>query len=1269
MSSPIVQSPSPGSPPSTPSSDSPVAKIARVISATASPVIDRVIGAQETSLGVMRRIGDAVRSWGSSPTRVVAPPTVTETPTDARPSTAVIGTEARAAIPAGIIRNLFADGPNDVEEEEVRMMEEAAAVVPENLISLSVDHTYDPSRFAEFADQKSSWPPALQIAVDALISMHKFIINAARDDLQLGLLVSSEFREPWFSSQAKGTIGGHFPPSNTVGDTTIFSLRKASSGLDKGCLIPSNPCQQLFNWLLTAATREGGARDQTQTPRKTRYVTENGDVYDVELAPEACWLLSNDFVDLYPVLENSRYGKAIVRETVKKLGREFVFALQNTFVQVLIERARYNAARRGSPGVASTIALWGVSTSDGVKFSGVMSDISTLLSAMNVNHARFRHPEAILRRSSAALMSAKFDDAELDTFLTSMRLEGFTRSDAIRKFLAVQDMTDADREKIREIMRSIGRAVWRKPGIPGSAKYRLFEWCESNTAIGRDVPSSEIEEKQRLISLAKLTQSLCCLLGILRKAKLIAENDPIDSQIATLRTTSLGQVLSKLQLDNVDEQASIFNLDLAFADDATNVQEESDRTVATSAKVSWLTVLDKVAIANYGMGYDHAKATFVGMARAAGISQIEAERMSWGEVQNRCLAVSAGLSAERAATMTTHDLLDAVAAKKHGGKSFAQLSLLGKLRLFGLDNQDAETILQANIIEDRYIHQLAYARNLGLDLRLHVSQLQYEMSISPDDFAALTSEERRALSVASQAFEMAEVLDFDDSDALRLHEETAYKSLSETDNLWKPFDIIHGNLQHQRENIPVIELLREHNDLKITPAILESLATHRCREAALLNKTTFKLTEIRQMSLQRFKSAFAALEWPCYSVDVEKYKQESRWIDDSDMRFEPLRVLIESDRRGLLRGLPNDWSARYAMVPREADHQVYNRLYKTDDGGETWHMAKLPSFERPATGHGPWKNAARYMYATSDSDKSQFIEREENLVPFEEVALPIIEPFATACEWNRRVTSLDQVKSWAQEGSWIGPADANFDLVDYMVNDARNERSQELPLDWESRVRFHRHRNMSAEDDTAMYYDLYIDRRITAAAEPLWYGVRNVRAPGADRSANATVPRYQLAFIKANLFQTPFVDRVLDEQTKICQGGFFTEEYILGVVLTPRDVQNLEIGKMWIRQDGRQHGGREKFTGFAKISKHLATRGIPQDAWKASFAFGLQPRTDRVGGFRSVMYVMHRGKWRECNVRTRSKRLEDGSLMPKQNHKTTWQDRGEFVRLWLNSAH
>eukprot|EP00223_Ostreococcus_mediterraneus_P008771 CAMPEP_0179711650 /NCGR_PEP_ID=MMETSP0937-20121108/7095_1 /TAXON_ID=548131 ORGANISM="Ostreococcus mediterraneus, Strain clade-D-RCC2593" /NCGR_SAMPLE_ID=MMETSP0937 /ASSEMBLY_ACC=CAM_ASM_000575 /LENGTH=99 /DNA_ID=CAMNT_0021585207 /DNA_START=546 /DNA_END=845 /DNA_ORIENTATION=+ len=98
MSSPVVQSPSPGSPPTTPSSDSPVAKIARVISATASPVIDRVIGAQETSLGVMRRIGDAVRRWGSPPdeTLAVAPPTATETPTDARPSTAGIGTEARA---------------------------------------------------------------------------------------------------------------------------------------------------------------------------------------------------------------------------------------------------------------------------------------------------------------------------------------------------------------------------------------------------------------------------------------------------------------------------------------------------------------------------------------------------------------------------------------------------------------------------------------------------------------------------------------------------------------------------------------------------------------------------------------------------------------------------------------------------------------------------------------------------------------------------------------------------------------------------------------------------------------------------------------------------------------------------------------------------------------------------------------------------------------------------------------------------------------------
>lgn len=409
------------------------------------------------------------------------------------------------------------------------------------------------------------------------------------------------------------------------------------------------------------------------------------------------------------------------------------------------------------------------------------------------------------------------------------------------------------------------------------------------------------------------------------------------------------------------------------------------------------------------------------------------------------------------------------------------------------------------------------------------------------------------------------------------------------------------------------------------------------------------------MTLENFQRHFESLDWPVYEIDVERYISEGRWIDEHHTQFSELKVLLETRRNGFARGLPTNWCSHFAMVATQKAHQVDLRLYVKN--GRVWNFAKLEENERPQTERGAWSNAKRYSPVSSDADKVKYIEMKFKLSPLEATGTVAL---------STRQLAQRTIEEWSRTNAWIdvhAAGNEGRDFIDYMENDSR---AGELPVDWKERVRWHCYQNHSAADPTRRsYQDLYIDCRPVGETRSMWYGVRSPYGNERDRCQQQN--RRQIEFLKRHFFGTAFVARPLSEQNKICELGAWHEEYIYDKELEPSRVAELQAASDWITEDEPRKRG--SFRGFQQITNHLANHDRTIDErWRKSFAFVRVPRGERPGTWHFFMCVLHRGKWRECGVRTQAKMRVDGSLMPKQNHKMSWHDRGEFVRLWLNSS-
>ena len=402
-----------------------------------------------------------------------------------------------------------------------------------------------------------------------------------------------------------------------------------------------------------------------------------------------------------------------------------------------------------------------------------------------------------------------------------------------------------------------------------------------------------------------------------------------------------------------------------------------------------------------------------------------------------------------------------------------------------------------------------------------------------------------------------------------------------------------------------------------------------------------------------------------YDIDVLRYKAQGRWITAKDTDFAELGSLLETCRNGLARGLPTNWYESFALVSTQKDHQVDLRLYVKNSTRNVWNLAKLEGNDLPKVEKGPWKQAIRYAPASSNADKVQFIERWFSLQPLESTAYG--NPRAIMGAWSERQLSRDKVEEWESTGAWldvVAMGTRGRDFIDYLLNDPR---AGELPVDWKERIRWHTYANKSSQRDESAYTDLYVDTRPAGETRSIWHGVR-MRNGDQQRDRCDMVGRRQLEFLKSFFFKTEFVSRPLSEQLKICELGEWEEEYCYDKEVSVAKVAGLRAAGAWMTRD--EPRSRGSFRGFHNIAAHLAKHGETVDErWKNSFAFVRVERRERPGNWRYFMVVYHRGTWRECGVRTRAKRHKDGSLMPKQNHKMSWTERGEFVRLWLNSSH
>ena len=1138
------------------------------------------------------------------------------------------------------------------------------------------EHLFDADGFLDFADDRKNWPPRLHTAVEDLEAHHRLLTDLAKAG-DLAHVVSTTYAHPYFSGRHLGIVGAHFPPEDAIGDRSIVTLRVAESGRWKGTLQAANPCVRLFNYLLDAAT---GSRRDVAT---STYRAADGNEETVALSPEGVWLLCNDFIDLLPPLTCSDAGGTAMKAIKKVLGEEFCYSLLLSFSTALAERSKYLAERRGAASVGCNIILWGAGTSDGKRHGGVLHEVHLMLRQMSIHHAKIRHPEAILRRSFSAKMAAEFDDAELNLFLSNCMMED-VNGEAVSRFLGIAGMTEEDKLKLKEIMREIGRTVDKKPGKVGSEKRRLYEKIFAECPWPAD---TEDRLKMKQLKAAKIAQLAQQMLGLLKSAGILGENDSIEEKITKLWNTELSSVFRSVKVGNttIDASASILAL-------------TADCCLSGASSYSSCQIYDAIAVSKTGDDdATHAQAVFDGIARLAGISSEEAKTMTHGHVLRYVLAAKAGITPTEADQLSYKGLLDAYARVVHGPSAshstitfdaiarragissdeadqmtctqvidlatqhkrgaditYAVAKRAGWLEAFGIERSSAEVMASVDATQ-HIAYRLALARSLGVDLS--DGSRDTGTGLSKSEFDALSLDERRVVEVATESLDIAAVFDLTPDDAFELREAMCLRNLDAnmllSDVLAKFGDV----MASMESNRPVVEFLASREEPpKLTSQLLKELTTHRHREAHLVKKSELTLQQIRQMTLENFQRHFESLDWPVYEVDVNSYISQGRWIDEKHTQFSELKVLLETRRSGLARGLPTNWCSHFAMVASQRAHQVDLRLYVKN--GHVWNLAKLEENEQPKAKSGAWKNAKRYSPVSSDADKVRYIEKKFELQALEATATVV---------FSARQLAQETIAEWTRTNSWVdvhAAGDGGRDFIDYMENDPR---AGELPVDWKERIRWHRYQNHSAADPTQHFYqDLYIDCRPVGETRSMWYGVRTPYGDGRNRCEKR--PCRQIEFLKKHFFGSAFVTRPLSEQNKICELGAWDEEFIYEKELEPSRVAELQAANDWITSDEPRMRGA--FRGFQTIADHLANHDstIDDERWKKSFAFVRVQRNDRPGGWRFFMCVFHRGKWRECGVRTQAKKHEDGSLMPKQNHKMSWYDRGEFVRLWLNSS-
>ena len=1112
--------------------------------------------------------------------------------------------------------------------------------------------TYDAAGFVDFTDDPSKFPPSLTAAVDALKALHMIMIErAAAGDEHLAPCISTTYAAPFWSSARMGTCAGHFPPEDAIGSRSIVTLRTAQSGKWAGSLQAANPCQRIFNHLLHRTS------ELITTATEARYVAMDGTESTTQLSPEAVWLLSNDFCDLFPALTASHLGSRVARATVKSLGTEFMVELIYAFASVLKERAKYLAECRGVESGAATIMVWGAGTSDGTKFNGVLRDVSTCLTNMGIAHAKMRHPEAILRGNAVAKLGAEFDDKEISAFLSACRLDDIS-GNATSTFLGVENITDADRSLLTEVMRQIGKSVMRKPGKVGSEKRQVYDALVASCEVQET--ESEQEKRGKHLRCCKIAQVCVSLFGTLISAGIVAKGDSVTKKLQKLASTDLSTVLKRLKIDGKNAEAYESVLRLT----KKNVKAESSKAEPLS---SWMDVYSRILARALGLADEDAEKMTLKELLDAHASKMRGEGATHASISVEGVAEAAGMDVSEARNMEYVRVLDLATQQRHGsGVTYSVAKRAGMLAAVGVSDKDAKVIGSVAATQ-RTAHRLALARSLGVDLAANSSQ-KTKMGLLAEEFDALGADEKMAITMTVESLDMAELFDLDPDEAFELRQSMSLANMDPSSTLNQIVRAFEASLSETKDrNRPVAELLAANEGgEKLTGSFIESLSVHRYHEAHLARKSAFTLAEIREMSLGAFKRHYNDLMWPVYEVDVERYRDEGRWVDHTDARFAHLRILIEQSRNGLQRGLPADWAENFAMVSTQKAHQVELRLYVRK--AETWQMAKRIGNIIPSTKKGPWRKCLRFTAVSGDRQKIEVVEAHfPHLRPFDPTLHLAVDAHAATSAWSTRHLPQRCVEEWEREGTWITIAEAGHDFLDYLLNDPR---ADELPDDWEERVRFHRYGNNSATDPTtSVYLDVYVDRRPAGETTSVWFGVRRAQ----DAHKTQQVPRYQLAFLKAHFYQSAFEARPLSQQMKICELGHWYEEYMFDKEVSPLDVLFYQHEHRWLTHDvsrTRTASRGDSFDGFEKISLHLARfdPSIREADWRDSFAFVRVPRADRPNTWRSFMCVFHRGKWRECGVRTSAKKHRDASLMPNQNHKMSWFQRGEFVRLWFDSA-